>query len=245
MKKILLVDDDPELRQLLATYLGRHGFDTLLLPDTRQLDAFLERYQPQLVVLDRMLPGEDGLAACRRLRARGEARPIIMLTARDEPVDRVIGLETGADDYVGKPFNPRELAARIDAVLRRGTQNAAALVPQGGVFRFGGWEFDRTARQLSRAGRTVALTSGEFGLLNALVGKAGQPMKRERLLELTRGEDSESLDRAIDVRMYRLRRLIEEDPARPRYLQTVWGVGYVFVPDGDSPAPAAAPAEAL
>ena len=120
MKKILLVDDDPELRQLLATYLGRHDFDTLLLPDTRQLDAYLERYQPHLVVLDLMMPGEDGLAACRRLRARGETLPVIMLTARDEPVDRVIGLEMGADDYVGKTFDPRELVARIDAVLRRG-----------------------------------------------------------------------------------------------------------------------------
>jgi DNA-binding response OmpR family regulator len=132
MKKILLVDDDPELRQLLATYLGRHGFDTLLLPDTRQLDAFLERYQPQLMVLDLMLPGEDGLAACRRLRARGETRPIIMLTARDETVDRVIGLETGADDYVGKPFDPRELVARIEAVLRRGARPPAAPDPAGG-----------------------------------------------------------------------------------------------------------------
>ncbi len=236
MKKILLVDDDPELRQLLATYLGRHGFDTLLLPDTRQLDAYLDRYQPQLIVLDLMMPGEDGLAACRRLRARGETRPIIMLTARDEPVDRVIGLEMGADDYVGKPFDPRELVARIDAVLRRGTQTAAAPVLQGGVFRFGDWSFDRATRQLSRAGESVALTSGEFALLNALVSNAGRPMKRERLLELTRGDDSESFDRAIDVQIHRLRRLIEEDPSHPRYLQTVWGVGYVFVPDTEASA---------
>ena len=237
MKKILLVDDDPELRQLLATYLGRHGFDTLLLPDTRQLDAFLDRYQPQLIVLDLMMPGEDGLAACRRLRARGETRPIIMLTARDEAVDRVIGLEMGADDYVGKPFDPRELVARIDAVLRRGAQTTtAAPVLQGGVFRFGDWSFDRATRQLSRAGESVALTSGEFALLNALIGNPGRPMKRERLLELTRGDDNESFDRAIDVQIHRLRRLIEEDPAHPRYLQTVWGVGYVFVPDADTAA---------
>jgi two-component system phosphate regulon response regulator OmpR len=208
----------------------------LLLPDTRQLDAFIERYQPQLIVLDLMLPGEDGLTACRRLRARGETRPIIMLTARDEPVDRVIGLEMGADDYVGKPFDPRELAARIDAVLRRGTRNAAAPVLQGGVYRFGDWEFDRATRQLSRAGQAVILSSGEFALLNALVGNAGQPMKRERLLELTRGDDSESFDRAIDVQIHRLRRLVEVDPVHPRYLQTVWGVGYVFVPDADSAA---------
>ena len=234
MKKILLVDDDPELRQLLATYLGRHGYDTLLLPDTRQLDAYLDRYQPQLIVLDLMLPGEDGLTACRRLRARGETRPVIMLTARDEPVDRVIGLEMGADDYVGKPFDPRELVARIEAVLRRGAQPAAAPVTRGGVCRFGDWSLDRAARQLTRAGESVALTSGEFALLNALVANSGRPMKRERLLELTRGEDSESFDRAIDVQIHRLRRLIEADPSHPRYLQTVWGVGYVFVPDGEA-----------
>lgn len=234
MKKILLIDDDPELRKLLATYLGRHGFDALLLPDTRQLDAYLERYQPHLLVLDLMMPGEDGLAACRRLRGRGETLPIIMLTARDEPVDRIIGLEMGADDYVGKPFDPRELVARIEAVLRRGTQSAAAPVVQGGIFHFGEWSFDRATRQLARGSEVVALTSGEFALLNALISNANKPMKRERLLELTRGEDSESFDRAIDVQIHRLRRLIEIDPAQPRYLQTVWGVGYVFVPDGEA-----------
>ncbi|WP_301101624.1 response regulator [Propionivibrio sp.] len=232
MKKILLVDDDPELRQLLATYFGRHGFDTLLLADSRQLDAYLERYQPHLLVLDLMLAGEDGLAACRRLRGRGESLPIIMLTARDEPVDRVLGLEMGADDYVGKPFDPRELVARIEAVLRRGAQPAAAPDPKGGAYAFGDWCFDRSTRQLSRHGQTVALTSGEFALLNALVANANRPMKRERLLELTRGEESEAFDRAIDVQIHRLRRLLEADPVHPRYLQTVWGIGYVFVPDG-------------
>lgn len=234
MKKILLVDDDSELRQLLATYLGRHGFDPLLLPDTRQLDAFLERYQPHLLILDLMLPGEDGLAACRRLRARGETLPVIMLTARDEAVDRVIGLEMGADDYLGKPFDPRELVARIEAVLRRGGRPPGAPDPAGGVLRFGGWLFDRGARQLSTKGEVVPLTSGEFALLNALVANANRPMKRERLLELTRGETTEAFDRAVDVQVHRLRRLIEVDPAHPRYLQTVWGIGYVFVPDAAS-----------
>lgn len=234
MKKILLVDDDPELRHLLSTYLGRHGFDTLLLPDTRQLDAFLERYQPHLVVLDLMMPGEDGLTACRRLRGRGETRPIIMLTARDEPVDRVIGLEMGADDYLGKPFDPRELVARIEAVLRRGSSLPAAPDPKGGIYRFGEWSLDRGTRQLVRDGEAVTLTSGEFALLNTLVSHANTPMKRERLIELTRGDGSESFDRAIDVQIHRLRRLLESDPAHPRYLQTVWGVGYVFVPDGQA-----------
>lgn len=234
MKKILLVDDDGELRRLLATYLGRQGFDTLLLPDTRQLDTFLDRYQPHLVVLDLMLPGEDGLTACRRLRARGETVPVIMLTARDEPVDRVIGLEMGADDYLGKPFDPRELVARIEAVLRRGGRAADPPAASGGPVRFGDWSFDRATRQLSRHGREVSLTSGEFALLNTLVSHAGRPMKREKLLEMTRGESSEAFDRAVDVQMHRLRRLIESDPSHPRYLQTVWGVGYVFVPDAQA-----------
>ena len=233
MRKILLVDDDPELRQLLATYLGRHGFDTLLLPDTRQLDAYIERFSPHLVVLDRMLPGEDGLTACRRLRGRGETLPIIMLTARDEAIDRIIGLEMGADDYVGKPFDPRELVARIEAVLRRGVASAAVPDAKGGVIRFGDWNLDRATRRLSRKEETVALTSGEYALLNALASNANRPMKRERLLELTRGEENESFDRAIDVQIHRLRRLLESDPTHPRYLQTVWGVGYVFVPDGE------------
>ncbi|MEA5098456.1 MAG: response regulator [Burkholderiaceae bacterium] len=233
MKKILIVDDDPELRQLLATYLGRHGYDVLLLPDTRQIDIYLERYQPHLVVLDLMMPGENGLAACRRLRERDESLPIIMLTARDDPADRVIGLELGADDYVGKPFDPRELVARISAVLRRKTQPAAAPVSQRGVFCFGEWSLNRSTRQLSRSGQAVPLSSGEFALLNVLVSNVNRPMKRERLFELTHGDDSESFDRAIDVQVHRLRRLIEIDSAQPRFLQTVRGVGYVFVYDGD------------
>ncbi|WP_300337156.1 response regulator [Accumulibacter sp.] len=236
MKKILVIDDDAELRQLLATYLGRHGFDTLLLPDSGQLDAFLARYQPQLLVLDLMLPGEDGLAACRRLRARGETLPVIMLTARDEAADRVLGLNSGADDYLGKPFDPRELIARIEAVLRRAGRSPTTPDTGDGVLTFGEWRLDRNARQLSTKGRLVPLTSGEFALLNALVGNAARPMKRERLLELTRGETTESFDRAIDVQIHRLRRVIEVDPAHPRYLQTVWGVGYVFVPDAKSGA---------
>lgn len=240
MKKILLVDDDPELRQLMATYLGRHGYDTLLLPDTKQVDTFIERYQPHLMVLDLMMPGEDGLAACRRLRGRGERIPIVMLTARDEAVDRVIGLEMGADDYLGKPFDPRELVARIEAVLRRGTQTTAAPVVNGGTFHFGLWTLDLATRELrhdQQADNITTLTSGEFALLNALIANAGKPMKRERLLELTKGDETESFDRAIDVQIHRLRRLIENDPSHPRYLQTVWGIGYVFVPDTNEATP--------
>ena len=232
--KILVVDDDPALRQLLADYLNRHRYDTLLAPDASDLAARIQRYTPDLIVLDRMMPNGDGADACRKLREQGEDIPIILLTARDETVDRVIGLEAGADDYLGKPFDPRELLARIEAVLRRGQQSTAAPDAKGGVFTFGDWSLDRGTRQLSRNGEVVALTSGEFALLNTLVANARRPMKRERLLELTRGDDSESFDRAIDVQIHRLRRLLEADPARPRYLQTVWGVGYVFVPDGSA-----------
>ena len=185
-----------------------------------------------------MRPGEDGLAACRRLRARGEMRPVIMLTARDEPVDRVIGLQMGADDYLGKPFDPRELVARIETVLRRASPPLSAPLANGGLYRFGVWTLDRATRQLQNGDKNVALTSGEFALLNALITHAGQPMKRERLLELTRGDENETFDRAIDVQIHRLRRLIEVDPAQPRYLQTVWGVGYIFVPDATSAVPA-------
>jgi two-component system phosphate regulon response regulator OmpR len=242
-RRILVVDDDADLRQLLSSYLTRHGFDVLLLPDTVQLDTFLERYSPHLVILDLMMPGEDGLAACRRLRTGnakngGESVPIIMLTARDEPVDRIVGLEMGADDYLGKPFEARELLARIEAVLRRhpSIQFEGASKP----FNFGPFTCDFDARELRRDGQLINLTGGEFGLLSVLIRNANRPLKRERLLELTRGGDTESLDRAIDMQIYRLRRSIEEDPSHPRYIRTIWGLGYVFVPTGETEAEASA-----
>lgn len=243
-KKILVVDDDPELRRLLSAYLTRNGYEALLLPDTRQVDVYLERYQPHLMVLDLMMPGEDGLALCRRLRGRGEMIPVIMLTARDESIDRIVGLELGADDYLGKPFDPRELLARIEAVLRRHASVVpAAPLPDAATYRFGPFEFDRAARQLRRGDENITLTSGEFALLNVFVRNANKPLKRERLLELSKGEDAESFDRAIDVQVFRLRRLIEEDPSQPRFLQTVWGVGYVFVPGGEHNVGPASPAQ--
>ena len=237
MRRLLVVDDDSDLRQLLSAYLSRHGYDVLLLPNTEQLDAYLDRYNPHLVILDLMMPGEDGLAACRRLRGKGDMTPIVMLTARDETVDRIVGLEMGADDYLGKPFEPRELLARVEAVLRRYATSAfeGAAKP----FTFGPFECNFTARQLTRNGTPVSLTGGEFVLLSALIRHANRPLKRERLLELTRGgpvdTPRDSLDRAIDMQIYRLRRAIEDDPAHPRHIRTIWGVGYVFVPDADAP----------
>lgn len=243
-RRLLVVDDDAELRQLLSTYLTRHGFDVLLLPNTAQLDQYIDRYGPHLIILDLMMPGEDGLSACRRLRGRGDTLPIIMLTARDETVDRIVGLEMGADDYLGKPFEPRELLARIEAVLRRNplTGFEGASKP----YQFGAFECDFEARELRRHGEIVPLTGGEFSLLAVLIRHANRPLKRERLLELTRGGETESLDRAIDMQIYRLRRAIEDDPGHPRHIRTIWGVGYVFVPnpEGTAETPADAPSPA-
>ena len=236
MRRLLVVDDDAELRQLLSAYLSRHGYDVLLLPGTEQLDAYLDRYNPHLVILDLMMPGEDGLAACRRLRGKGDLTPIVMLTARDETVDRIVGLEMGADDYLGKPFEPRELLARVEAVLRR--YGNSSFEGAAKPFAFGPFECNFAARQLTRHGIPVPLTGGEFVLLSALIRNANRPLKRERLLELTRGGPIEtqrdSLDRAIDMQIYRLRRAIEDDPAHPRHIRTIWGVGYVFVPNADA-----------
>ena len=226
--KLLVVDDDPALRQLLADYLNRHGYDTLLAPDASDLPARIARYSPDLLVLDRMLPGGDGADACRRLREQGEDIPVVLLTARDEAVDRIIGLEAGADDYLGKPFDPRELLARIEAVLRR-KRGPSALTKDAPV-PFGPFVFDPATRQLTRDDVLVKLTGGEINLLEALVKNAGKPLSRERLLSLARDDDGERNDRAIDIAILRLRRAIEDDPKQPRWIQTVWGIGYRFSP---------------
>lgn len=227
LQKILVVDDDPELRQLLAAYLNKHGYDTLLAPDATDLEGQVTRFTPDLIVLDRMMPGRDGLSACRDLRARGEDVPIILLTGKDESVDRIMGLEAGADDYVGKPFDPRELLARIEAVLRR-KRGPSALKPDSPV-SFGPFAFDPVRRHLTKHGELIKLTGGEINLLEALIRNAGKPLSRERLLALARDDDAgERHDRAIDIAILRLRRAIEEDPKDPQWIQTVWGIGYRF-----------------
>jgi len=230
--KILVVDDDPRLRDLLVRYLTEQGFQAHALPDGRELDKRLQRDPPHLLVLDLMLPGEDGLALCRRLRGAGETVPIIMLTAKGEDVDRIVGLEMGADDYLPKPFNPRELVARIHAVLRRHTERLApgAPAPEGKVV-FGPYVLDLSTRTLLRGDTPIPLTTGEFGLLKVLATHPRQPLAREKLMLLARGRDHDVFDRAIDVQVSRLRKLVEPDPSAPRYIQTVWGFGYVFVPD--------------
>ena len=232
---IWVVDDDPELRQMVGTYLIDQGYDVRSLCDVKQLEARLEFQRPDLVVLDLMLPGDDGLTALRRLRDAGDDLPVVMLTARGDGVDRIIGLEQGADDYLGKPFLPRELTARIEAVLRRRSSIPAGTpLADGAQVIFGDNQLDLAARTLIRNGTAQVITSGEFSLLAAFVQHPHRPLSRERLIELARGPESDTDSRSMDVQVSRVRKLIEQDPSRPRYLQTVWGYGYVFVPDGET-----------
>jgi len=232
---ILVVDDDARLRDLLVRYLGEQGFEVKAAADGTQMEKLRAREHYHLLVLDLMMPGEDGLSICRRLRGQGDTIPIIMLTAKGDEVDRIVGLEMGADDYLPKPFNPRELLARIHAVLRR-QGNKPPGAPEGEVetIRFGNVEVDLAARTLKRGDEQQALTTGEFAVLKVLLQHPRQPLSRDKLMTLARGREQGPFDRAIDVQVSRLRKLIEADPAQPRYLQTVWGFGYVFVPDGSA-----------
>lgn len=233
LKNILVVDDDARLRDLLTRYLGEQGFEVRAAADGKQMDKLRSREHFHLIVLDLMLPGEDGLTICRRLRGTGDRTPIIMLTAKGDDVDRIVGLEMGADDYLPKPFNPRELLARIHAVLRRQDQR-----PPGApdddmeLVRFGNVEVDLAARTLRRGDEMLPLTTGEFAVLKVLLQNPRQPLSRDKLMTLARGREQGPFDRAIDVQISRLRKLVENDPAQPRYLQTIWGFGYVFIPDG-------------
>ena len=232
-EKILIVDDDPGLRRLLERFLSEQGYRVRAVENVEQMDRLLSRELFQLLVLDLMLPGEDGLSACRRLREANNQMPIIMLTAKGDEASRIQGLEGGADDYLAKPFNPRELLARIKAVLRR----QAPVVPgapgsEDATVSFGDYELSLATRELKKGDELHMLTTGEFAVLKALVQHAREPLTRDKLMNLARGREWDALERSIDVQISRLRRLIEPDPSKPRYIQTVWGVGYVFVPDG-------------
>ncbi len=230
---IWVIDDDPELRKMVGTYLMDQGYEVRCLCDVKQMEARLEFQRPDLLVLDLMMPGDDGLTALRRLRDAGDDLPVVMLTARGDAVDRIIGLEQGADDYLGKPFLPRELSARIEAVLRRRSAAPAGTpIAEGGEVIFGENVLDLSARTLVKNGTPLVITSGEFSLLAAFVQHPHRPLSRERLIELARGPESETDSRSMDVQVSRVRKLVEPDPTRPRYVQTVWGYGYVFVPDG-------------
>jgi two-component system phosphate regulon response regulator OmpR len=232
--KILVVDDDLRLRELLNRYLSEQGFSVRAVSDATDMNRQLARERYDLMVLDLMLPGEDGLSICRRLRGGNETMPIIMLTAKGDDVDRIVGLEVGADDYLAKPFNPRELVARIQAVLRRRPAPQPPGAPSSDmlVVEFGDFSFNLATRSLSKNGEDVPLTTGEFALLKVLVQHPRTPLSRDKLMELARGREFGAFDRSIDVQVSRLRRLIEPDPAKPAFIQTVWGFGYVFIPDG-------------
>jgi DNA-binding response OmpR family regulator len=231
--RVLVVDDEPDLREMIATYLGKHGFVVSGAADGQELDAHLGRDSPDLLILDVNLPGEDGFAIARRVRARSTV-PILMLTAAGDAVDRVVGLELGADDYVTKPFDLRELRARIQAVLRRGgaTRDRPQKQTEGVAkcIRFGDLLLDLDAHKLLRPdGTELEITAMEFDLLAAFARHPNRVLSRDRLLDLAHNRGAEPFDRSIDVRITRLRRKVERDPEKPQVIKTMRGTGYMFV----------------
>ena len=225
--RILMVDDDPGIRDVVSDFLGKHGYQVETAADSREMEQALERGQVDLIVLDIMLPGEDGLAICRRL-AVGEAPPIIMLSAMGEDTDRIVGLELGADDYLSKPCNPRELLARIRAVLRRAELRGQTSSVGAGC-EFAGWRLDLVRRELrSPQGVVVNLSSGEFSLLRAFVERPQRVLTRDQLLEFARGPDSDAFDRAIDVQISRLRRKLDDGGGSQDLIRTIRNEGYMF-----------------
>ncbi|WP_292063076.1 response regulator [Brevundimonas sp. UBA7664] len=220
---ILVVDDDPGIREVLCDYLIQHGYDAVGAASAAEMDRAVARRAPDLIVLDLMMPGEDGLSVCRRLAGKGP--PIVMLSAMGEDTDRIIGLELGADDYLPKPCNPRELLARVRAVLRRPREEAAA---EGPTLTFAGWRLNLLRRELTRPdGRAVALSAGEFALLRAFAERPGRLLTRDQLLERARGADADIFDRAMDVQISRLRKKLD-DGSGVQMIQTLRGEGYMF-----------------
>jgi DNA-binding response OmpR family regulator len=225
--RVLLVEDDARLAGMVADYLGQAGFRAVIAGTGGEAQRLLKREAFDAVILDLMLPDTDGLDLCRHIRAES-AIPLLMLTARGDPLDRVVGLELGADDYLPKPFEPRELLARLRAILRRSRDTAPA-----DVLRFGRLEIDRAARQVRVDGREKPLTGFQYTLLLALAERAGRVLSRDVLMDLTRGSALEEFDRSIDVHISRIRAAIEDDPKKPRRILTVRGAGYVFAREQD------------
>ena len=224
--RIIVVDDDPELRGLLQRFLAEHGFAVRTISGGEMLTTQLAREPADAIVLDLMMPGEDGLSICRRLRAAGDMTPILILTAKGDPMDRILGLEMGADDYLAKPFTPRELVARLHAILRRSAGPMAA--SRDAIFSFGPFVLNTSAMTLTKDSAPVTLSSREYALLAALAASAGRPLTRAQLIDRALGRDAEVTDRAIDVQITRLRKALGEDPADPQWIKTVWGTGYVL-----------------
>jgi len=227
--RIVVLDDEAELRNMLQRFLSGHGFRVRVVGDGKQLDRYLQREPYDLLVLDLMMEPEDGLSVCRRLRAEGQTLPILMLTAKGDPVDRVAGLETGADDYLAKPFVPDELVARIRALLRRQKMAAGDPTVTTQTLRFGEFQFDVGKQTLQRRGEPVEIHSAQMLLLHALGQSPNRAVSRDNLLARARGRDHDALDRSIDVQILRLRQIIEDDPSKPRFIKTVWGIGYMLV----------------
>jgi len=233
--KILVVDDDEKLRDLVIEYLQREGFSVYGVVDGEEMDEYLSTHTADLIVLDLMLPGEDGLSIARRLRKTQET-PILILSARGDEIDRIVGLEVGADDYLPKPFNPRELLARIRAILRRSEAQhppAEANNEQPRQYHFGEFTIDLTTNSLIRGKEIIDLTPGDFALLEVFVSKPNRILSRDMLIELLKGYERSPYDRSVDVRITRLRKKIETDPVHPQYIRTVWGKGYMFTPQGN------------
>ena len=230
---LLMIEDDTRLASMVGEYLRQSGYGFTHAADAATgLDA-LQTTPPELVILDLMLPDMDGLEVCRRIKAASPAIAVLMLTAKGDPMDRIVGLEMGADDYLPKPFEPRELLARIRAVLRRGSEVVAGMSSAYKVLRFGSLEIDRDARVVSVSGKPCELTSYQFDLLVALAERAGRVLTRDQIMEAVRGRELEAFDRSIDVHMGRIRNAIEVDAKEPKRILTVRGVGYVFAKQQD------------
>ena len=229
--QVLVVDDDAGIRDLLSDYLRKQDMKVETARDGREMDDRLAGFEPDLIVMDLMLPGEDGLALTRRVKADRDV-PVIMLSARGEDIDRIVGLEVGADDYLAKPFNPRELLARIRAVLRRNSGGKAKEEDLGERYDFGPFSVDLAAQRLLRGSEEIPLTHAEFTLLKIMIEHPNRALSRDQIMDWLKGFERDPFDRSIDVRVTRLRRKIEDDPANPVYIRTVWGQGYLFSPKG-------------
>ncbi len=242
LEHLLVVDDDPEIRELTQEYLQQQGFHVTTVGSGDEMDAYLSDHDVDLLILDLMLPGEHGLSIAQRLKKRDDL-PIIIVSAQGDEVDRIVGLEVGADDYLPKPFNPRELLARVRAVLRRASKAPTIDEELNKEIVFGPFCLDLSSHSLSCEGTLIPLTSGEFDLLAILVSNPNKVLHRDRILDLLTGAERSPFDRSIDVRVTRLRSKLEDDPAKPAYIKTIWGKGYMFCPNPglgstDNPGPA-------
>lgn len=230
---ILVVDDEAKLRELLKKYLSREGFTVTTVEDGQAMDDYLAENDVDLIIMDLMLPGEDGLSITRRLRSLNNHQPIIMLSARGDEVDRIVGLEVGADDYLAKPFSPRELLARIRSVLRRSPPSSNASEESSVEnYTFGYYYLNIANHKLTKENVEIPLSTGEYTLLRLFLEHPDRVLSRDKIIQLTKGYERSSMDRSIDICVGRLRKKIEKDPSNSVYLRTIWGAGYLFSPEG-------------